>query len=333
MTMPPTRRRTRALVATILGAALALTGCASNAPGGDADDSSNGASTSAFPVTVETAYGDITLDEKPERIIALSVDFVDDLTSLGETPVAFSSDGFTARGADPDISLIPWMADKVSIDLWDLDASSDNLEAIAAYAPDLVIAWGNSIDESIYERLSEFATVYVPDRAAGTDWKATTTEIGLLTGKSEEAKEQIAAVEQTYAAAQEQLQGLQGKTYNVGTLIGGEVVLSPWTFLTDLGLVPADNHPTDEYPRLSMENVDQLQADVLMLVAFDEETTNTFKSDPRVVSLPASKNGTLIYLPIDFYGAAGYAGPANMTWIADQLVSFLEDSPLNQRGQ
>ncbi|MGO2683790.1 MAG: ABC transporter substrate-binding protein [Microbacterium sp.] len=332
MELSTTRRRAAAGVATALGAMLALSACASSTPG-NPDATPAAASGDAFPVTVETAYGDITLDEKPERIVALSVDFVDDLTSLGETPVAFSSDGFTARGADPDISLIPWMTDKVSIDLWDIDASSDNLEAIAAYDPDLVIAWENSIDENIYKRLSEFATVYIPDRVAGTDWKATTTEIGLLTGKSEEAKEQITAVEQTYAVAQEQLHGLQGKTYNVGTLIGGEVVLSPWTFLTDLGLVPAANHPTDDYPRLSMENVDQLQADVLMLVAFDEETTNTFKSDPRVASLPASQNGTLIYLPIDFYGAAGYAGPANMTWIADQLVSLLEDTPFNQTGQ
>lgn len=329
MTIPPTRRRIGALVATILGASLALAGCASSAPGDDADDSSNGASTGAFPVTVETAYGDITLDEKPERIVVLGVDFVDILTSLGEEPTAFADEGYR----NPGISNVPWLDGKISNDLWDVDMSSSNIEAIAKHNPDLVIAWGNDVDESIYEKLSEVAPVYVPDHTAGADWKPIATEIGLLTGKSEEAKEQIAAVEQTYADAREQLQGLQGKTYLVGTLLDGQVILSPWTFLSDLGLVPADSHPTDGYPRLSMENLDQLQADVVMLVAFDDDTTNKFKSDPRVADLPASKNGTLIYLPANFYGAAGRAAPANMTWKSDQLVSLLEDTARNQRGQ
>lgn len=338
MTMTPLRRRGAALAAALLSSAFVLTACGSNGDDSNGESSKGDNPASGYPVTVSTAYGDITLDKKPERIVVLGVSYVDILTSLGETPVAFDDDGYTRNGAAPDISNVPWLDGKVSSDRWDVDLSPDgedmvSLEAIAAHDPDLVILSKFDLrDESAYESLSKVAPVYAPTHAA-VDWEEIETEIGQLTGTTEEAKEQIASVEQTYADGREQLQGLQGKKYNIGTLISGEIQMAPWTFLSDLGLAPADNQPKGEdYPSLSMENADQLQADVVMLIPFDD-TKDTFDADPRVADLPASDNGTLVYLPSNFYGAAARPGPANLAWIVDQLISLLQDTPLNQSGQ
>lgn len=334
MTLTRPRRRGAALAAALLSTALLLTACSGNdAPEGTIDNSP-AAGNDAFPVTVTTTYGETTLYEKPERIVALGMSNLDILTSLGVTPVAFADDGYTVNGGSPDFSNAPWVDGKVSADLWDVGLADGevNAEAIAAYDPDLlIVGTRDAEDGNMYETLSEIAPVYVIPSAS--EWQKDTTEIGQLTGKSTEAEEQIAAVEKAYEDAQSSLPGLQGRTYNIGALDAGEIwIEGPWTFLSDLGLVPADNQPAEDIQNMSMENVDQLQADVMVLVAYDDATTDTFKSDPRVASLPSSENGTLIYLPANFLGAAHRAGPLNRLWVKDQMVSYLEKTPLNQEG-
>jgi len=61
------RSRIRTLTGAVVAGSLAvgLTACSS-----DNDDSSN-SSTDAFPTTVATKFGDIEIDEKPEKVVAI----------------------------------------------------------------------------------------------------------------------------------------------------------------------------------------------------------------------------------------------------------------------
>ena len=119
-------------------------------------DNPPAAGNDAFPVTVTTTYGETTLYEKPERIVALGMSNLDILTSLGVTPVAFADDGYTVNGGSPDFSNAPWVDSKVSADLWDVGLADGevNAEAIAAYDPDLlIVGTRDAEDGNMYETL------------------------------------------------------------------------------------------------------------------------------------------------------------------------------------
>ena len=89
-------------VAAPLPPLLVVTGCGS---GDDADGSIRAAaarSSGAFPVTVSTAFGDVTVEEEPTRVVALGWSDAETALALGVQPVgasdwlAFGGDGVGA---------------------------------------------------------------------------------------------------------------------------------------------------------------------------------------------------------------------------------------------
>jgi len=79
----------------------------------------------AFPVTVTGADGELTLDEQPETIVSMSATATEMLFAIGA--------GDQVEAAD-DNSNYPEDAPST-----DLSAFTPNAEAIAGYAPDLVV--------------------------------------------------------------------------------------------------------------------------------------------------------------------------------------------------
>src|SRR3954469_24403508 len=96
--------RTTLRCAALLAAALAVTSCssgsddASSAGGGAGSSSSSG----AFPVTVPTAFGDVTVPEQPTRVVALGRGDAETALALGVQPVGASDWlGFGGEGVGP----------------------------------------------------------------------------------------------------------------------------------------------------------------------------------------------------------------------------------------
>lgn len=78
------KRRTtsrRLLAALTAAAVLIVTAC------GSTDDETDGSSVG--PVTVQTAVGPVTVDAKPERVVAIGSQWTDTVLALGVTPVVF----------------------------------------------------------------------------------------------------------------------------------------------------------------------------------------------------------------------------------------------------
>jgi len=111
--------------------ALALAGC-----GGDDDTASPLATSSAavettaapaeFPVTVEADNGALTLDEEPDAIVSLSATATESLFAIGAGEQVIAVDDQSNHPADAPVT--------------DLSGFEPNVEAIAGYEPDLVIA-------------------------------------------------------------------------------------------------------------------------------------------------------------------------------------------------
>src|SRR5687767_12081603 len=87
----------------LLAAALVVTSCGS----GDEPDTGGGAASGtgpsgAFPVTVGTAFGDVTVEEEPTRVVALGWSDAETALALGVQPVGASDWlGFGGEGVGP----------------------------------------------------------------------------------------------------------------------------------------------------------------------------------------------------------------------------------------
>ena len=113
----------RRLVLLVVSAAVVAAACASDGEaGGDATRPSTGA---AFPVTLTTANGEVTIDERPKGIISLSPTATEMLFAIGADDQVIAVDDQSNFPPDAPIT--------------DLSGFEPNVEAIASYKPDLVV--------------------------------------------------------------------------------------------------------------------------------------------------------------------------------------------------
>jgi iron complex transport system substrate-binding protein len=113
----------RRLVLLVVSVAVVAGACASD---GEAGGDATGPSTeAAFPVTLRTANGEVTIDERPERIISLSPTATEMLFAIGADDQVIAVDD--QSNFPPDAPMT------------DLSGFEPNVEAIASYEPDLVV--------------------------------------------------------------------------------------------------------------------------------------------------------------------------------------------------
>jgi len=176
-------RRRRAVLAIAAAFTVALlSGCASAAsvpPSG----------TSTASTTVTSAYGDVTVPEKPQRVAAVSYDTPWQLMSLDVKPVAtidYSrwADSFTTAQMD-------FVADAAKVGTF----GEINFEALTAARPDLIIGTADEIDEATYERLRSIAPTVITGGADRGDWQSISEQTAAATGTTATWQAEKAAFE------------------------------------------------------------------------------------------------------------------------------------------
>lgn len=170
-------RATRTTTALIAAATLSI-GLAACPDSGDGDGSGNGDgdgddSASAdlietkgtFPQTVSTKFGDVTVDEQPQRVVALGWGDAETALALGVQPVG-ASDWIDFGGE----GVGPWVGESSNYETTyedapeSIDTLEPDFEAIATLDPDLILDVRSSGDQERYDKLSTIATtVGVPD--------------------------------------------------------------------------------------------------------------------------------------------------------------------------
>lgn len=340
------RKRITTVLAGVIAAGLALTGCAGGTPSAS-ETTAPAAESGAFPVTIDTAYGEVTVDEKPERIVVLYSTYLELLPYLGEVPLASTDDDETLEVYQP------WLleVDRGEVDTGLLDANwSPSPEAVAALDPDLILTSIWSVDEQLYEQLSQIAPTYVGiETDTQTSWQDHLTALAQLTGHDTAIVEEVEAeLTADFASAAEKLPGLQGRSYIIPvfftdnqfwpTEYGNDPIMA-------LGLVPSEQQPhgdvtSADVDTISQENIELLTEDVVFIASSGavapeviDETFASLQADPRVAELPASRNGTFIYLDGPQWAAINGGTPTSYRWWLDQLLPQLEASALNQSAQ
>jgi iron complex transport system substrate-binding protein len=334
--------RFRSAAALAAGAALLLVGCAGSStadPGSDAP-----AASGAFPVTIEHALGETTIEAQPERVATVAWGNQDVALALGVVPVGSDTQVWAWSGAS-ELGLYEWSTEKIE-ELGGeepvLFSSSDGVdfEAIADTAPDVILAAQSGLSEEDYATLSEIAPVVAyPDLPWFTPWRDQILLDSQALGLAAEGEELVSDLEQQMEDATADA-GFEGKTAaffyasasdlsTVSIYSGGD---SRTALLQDLGfdLPEAAVAAAEEgsfYQDFSAENADQL-ADVDVIVTYGDETLlPALQADPLWSTLPAVQNGAVVAVGEgDAFSAAVTPTPLSIPWVLEDYVTLLKDA-------
>jgi iron complex transport system substrate-binding protein len=333
------RRRALAGLAATAALALALVGC-STTSGGSSPSASAGA---GFPVTIESALGKTTIDEKPVRVATWGWSAQDAVLALGVVPVAMPA--FAYGGVD---GVLPW--DKDAIDklggktpqlLKGTDTGEVDVEEFVKARPDIILAPYSGLTQKEFDALSKIAPVVgYPDKAWSTQWQDITTIVGKALGKEAEAAQLVKDTDSQVSALAAKYPALKDKTFVYGANNQPDVFNvyragdSRVQLLTQLGMklapsVDAVDPKSDDsffFP-LSFENLSKLDSDVLVAYFGTQADVDAFTKDPLVAAMPQVKNKT--FAPIvgeSLVAAASAPSVLSIPWMLDSYVPKLAEA-------
>lgn len=326
-------RLSRIGVATTTVALLLLTGCSATSTG-TRDVQSDAPSGGAFPATVETKFGDVTVDEEPQRIVALGWGDAETALALGVQPVGASDWlGFGGEGVGPWAEGLYDEAPEI------IETLEPSFEAIAALEPDLILDVKSSGDAERYERLSSIApTIGVPE---GGDSYLTTSDqqvemISAALGVPEKGEELTATVDDAFAAATAEHPEWDGLTAVAATktsegwgayIEGSERV----RFLERLGFVQSPEIAALETNAggfsvdISTEQLDLLDADLVVAFPIFIETTE-ITDDPLFQAVPAVADGRSVVIDGDLSAAYSLGSTLATRYAIDTIVPLIADA-------
>jgi iron complex transport system substrate-binding protein len=321
-----------AIAATTLTAALLLAGCSTAASDSSTDSASTGGA------TIEHAFGETTVPANPKNVVTLGWGSTDASIALGVIPVAIPFDSYAG---DKD-GVLPWVKDAIDKDgaamPTILPESPDEppYEAIAAADPDVILAVYSGITDEQYKKLSEIApTVAYPDQAWSTPWRDVVTTVGTALGKSDEAKTVLSDIDAQIAQKAAEHPEFKGKTLAAVADSSGTFYVYKKNdprvgFMFDLGFTNApavdelSNGDGTFFYTLSYEQLDKLQADVVLNYATTQPEADTFISSPQTSVIPAVAAGHAAQL-VGAQNISAVSPPTalSLPWGLDNLVDTL----------
>ena len=293
-----------------------LAGCASSS----SSSAASGASASArlYPVTVKAGNGTVTIKARPVRIVSLAPTATEDLYAVG------AGHQVVAVDADSDY---PAQAPATK-----LSGLSPNVEAIAKYRPDLVVASQDTGGLSAGLKKLGVPVLIEPAAASLDDAYAQIVQIGQATGHQARAQRTVTAMKAQIAADVKRAgSGHQGLTYywelsakpfysvTSKTFIGQIVGLFGLKNVADA----ADKAADGGYPQLSEEYIVSARPQLIFLA--DNEAASGGQS-PAVVAgragwavIPAVKDHEVIGLNDDVASRWGPRLPQLVAQIAQAV--------------
>lgn len=326
------------ILAALGVAALTLTGCAtgSTAEGSDTQAANTSVDANAFPVTIEHAFGETTIEEQPERVATLGWSDQDHVLALGVAPVGASK--------------LTWGGNETgSSDWFDAELEEAGLEAptryddadgapvveVAKLNPDLILATNSGITEKEYKKLSEIAPVVAyPEDPWVTPWQTSLEMVGQALGRTDVAEDVAAGTQQAIDDAKGEYPQIEGKSlifaYLTTTDMSSIGMYAPEdprvSFMHDLGLVDAPSvanaiKPGEFYGTVSAERASELESDVLLTWSENPGDMKTFTEHNLIGQIPAIAQGNA-YAEADKHVSLAVTNPTPLSipYIVDNFV-------------
>ncbi len=327
--MRPLRALAIAVAASMpLSVAACSTGPADE-EGTDRVTAASGADPGAFPVTIEHALGETTIDSEPERVVAVGFAEADFPLSLGVVPVGaakityagndnFSTDYFDAALAEIEGAQQPERLD---------ETDGVPIDQIVQLQPDLVTATQSGMTQDEYDTLTSagIPVLAYPDAPYTTTWQESVEMVGRALGRNQLADQVLADTQDMIDDTAAQFPVLEGKTFTFGGPNAGDnssfYVYTPQDnrprLLTELGMentefVEENSEEGQFLFNVSAERASQLDADVFLTYATSEAEVDELASNPLVRQIPAVADNRW-YATVDVTEAVGFSAPSPLS--------------------
>jgi iron complex transport system substrate-binding protein len=302
---------------------------------GDAEDGavSGAAASSAFPVTVDHAYGKTVIDRKPERVVVVGYKEQDYYLALGTVPVAIRD----WYGDQPNATW-PWAraalgGAKPTV----LPRAELDYEQIIGLDPDVIVGMSGGLTKEQYDTLSKIAPT-VAQPSAEHQWSVTWQEMartaGKVLGKQAEAEKTVTDIEgrlnaatvkypQLKGASTVFASGFEGQFYIYGpTATGSQVLLSLGLTMSDEVAKLTDN--ANEYFVISKERFDLLDVKVAVWSeATSDDLIKQLLANPLYTARPVRTQGRDVFLGKEANGALSFSSVLSLPYVLDTIVPAL----------
>lgn len=277
------------LLLSLLAVALALplAACVSVDTATEATPTASATSAAEFPVTLEAANGKVTIDERPERIVSLSPTATEMLFAIGAGDQVVAVDDQSDYPPEAPTTM--------------LSGYQPNVEAVARYEPDLVVASGASGLKS----LGDISIPLLVQPAAATLEGAYEQfeQLGAATGHASEAAEEVERIRSSIAEILATVPDfdepptffheLDNSYFSVtsDTFIGQVYELVGLTNIAD----EADKAGTG-YPQLSVEYIVDADPDLIFLADSEccDQTPERVGNRPGWDQISAVRNDAIV---------------------------------------
>ncbi|GAA1616231.1 iron-siderophore ABC transporter substrate-binding protein [Actinoplanes couchii] len=294
--------RRRWLAACAGAVLLAVAGCTTTGTETTTTDSSTGTSSAQFPVTVTTAFGDVTIEKQPQRVVALGWSDAETALALGVQPVG-ASDWLAFEGDGQGV----WAQGLYTTPPKILGTLEVDMEQVAALQPDLILDTRSSGKQERQDLLKGLGVPVVGMPAGRASYLTTWTEqldlVGKALGKTAEAEALKTDLDKRFADAAAANPQFAGKTVSLisrtKTGYGAYVNSNRSEFMEKLGFVGApelEKIKGENFSvQISAEQLNLLDAD-LNVVFMIGTTKQTLLDDKLFQAIPSVKAGHLVYL-------------------------------------
>ncbi|RCX20448.1 iron complex transport system substrate-binding protein [Fontibacillus phaseoli] len=261
--------------------------------------------------TVKYLDKEYILPAKTERIVITgAVEAMEDSIVLDVKPIG----AITVAGQFPELfQSITTDAQSVG------EKTEPNFETILSLKPDVILG-STKFKPEVMEQLSKIAPT-IPYSHISTDWESNLRLLGELSGKQEQAEQEIEKYKADLESAKLQLNDSVKNAKVVAVRIrAGELYLYPEkvffnpVLYEDLGLTaPAEVKAAKAQELISKEKFAEMNPDYLFLQFSPDENKDApnaleeFKNDPIIKNIAAVKNGKLFVNAVDPLAQGGTA--------------------------
>lgn len=291
------------------------------------------------PVRIKGRFGETVLRKRPTRIVTVGQEpDLDAVVQLGVVPVGAVRDTNAASGIEP------WTRRRIHGAPPKLLATTGNglpYEQIAALDPDLIVAttyYGLAADHRL---LSKIAPVLAYVTGPNTDsWQTTTRRVGQALGREAQAAALVQRTDALIASDCTRYSDLfAGKTFTFGPVLpNGQVYTTSSrtdlsaALLEQLGLVLSPTaaalppSSTAGKSTVSSEQLDLIDADVVILTYISTAEQATFEANPLFQQLGAVRRGAYIALPLTTAVAMAFPSALSIAYALGSIVPLLVEA-------
>ncbi|GAA5160282.1 ABC transporter substrate-binding protein [Ornithinimicrobium tianjinense] len=265
-----------------------------------------------FPVTVDAENGEVTIEQRPERIVSLSPSATEILFAIGAGDQVIAADQFSTYPEEAPAT--------------DLSGFDPNVEAVVGYEPDLVVVSNDANDlvASLGELDIPVLVQGAPmDVESGYDLVA---GLGQATGHVDETAEVVATMraemEEAFAAAPD-AEGIRVYHELDDTFFSAASSSFIGSIYKEMGAVNiADEADTEGtgYPQLTEEAVVEANPQLIVITDQVAYTAEDVAARPGWDEIDAVKNGNIVTVDADIASRWGPRLPQLVASIADALT-------------